>query len=591
MNKIQNQKNKHYMPGLDGLRAISVLAVIAYHLNLKWAQGGLLGVGIFFVISGYLITDQIINEWKGKQRFNLLNFWIRRFRRLLPAMLWMLFCVGTWLLIFDLDRLLSLKGHFVSALFYVNNWWLIFNKVSYFESFGPPSPIGHLWSLSIEEQFYFIWPLFLVIGLTIVKRRSYLIKWILIAAALSAISMGWIYEPGTDPSRVYYGTDTRAFGLLIGATLAFIWPSKQLKQRDQVPYQARLILDVIGVVSLLITLILMVCTNKFNESLYPWGFVFLSFITAILVAVLAHPASIIGTMLGCKPLRWIGVRSYSLYLWHFPIIILSNTTNKEFSITHITIQLVFSFILASLSYKYIEEPFRRRNSKENPRSKWRLRRYYMRAIYLASILYSLFFLIIFRVYITQIESKATANEEEILYVEEKIDTKEEKNVSKNFVYQDGAGITVIGDSVIVGVAPYLEELLPGILIDGKVSRQMSQVEEIIKQLQTEGRLGEKIIIELGTNGPFNSNQLRNLLSSLHDKQVFIVNTRVPKDWQDNVNKVISEVAIEFQNTIIIDWYAASEGKENYFYEDGVHLKPKGAEYYASIILEAVKENI
>ncbi|WP_375106389.1 hypothetical protein AB9L15_11000 [Lysinibacillus fusiformis] len=185
------------------------------------------------------------------------------------------------------------------------------------------------------------------------------------------------------------------------------------------------------------------------------------------------------------------------------------------------------------------------------------------------------------------EVKATHIEE----IHDKVEVEEKTEVSKNVNTQDVTGVTVIGDSVIVGVAPYLEELLPGILIDGKVSRQMSQVEEIIKQLQTEGRLGEKIIIELGTNGPFNSNQLRNLLSSLHDKQVFIVNTRVPKDWQDNVNKVISEVAIEFQNTTIIDWYAASEGKENYFYEDGVHLKPKGAEYYASIILEAVKENI
>ncbi|WP_430353573.1 SGNH/GDSL hydrolase family protein [Viridibacillus arvi] len=175
-------------------------------------------------------------------------------------------------------------------------------------------------------------------------------------------------------------------------------------------------------------------------------------------------------------------------------------------------------------------------------------------------------------------------------IHDKVEEKEKKEVSKNVDIQDVTGVTVIGDSVIVGVAPYLEELLPGILVDGKVGRQMIQAEETVKQLQTEGKLGGKIIIELGTNGLFNSNQLRNLLSLLSDKQIFIVNTRVPREWENTVNNTISEVAPEFKNTTIIDWYVASEGKENYFYQDGIHLKPEGAKFYASLILKAIKEN-
>lgn len=187
----------HYMPGLDGLRALSVIAVIAYHLDLKWAPGGLLGVGIFFVLSGYLITDQIILQWKrNNKKFNLKDFWLRRARRLLPAMFAMLAFVALWLILFDSSRLAALQGDFASAALYFNNWWFIFHNVSYFESFGPPSPIGHLWSLAIEEQFYFIWPIVLMIMLHIVPQRGKIFLLTLTGAAVSALAMALIYDPG-----------------------------------------------------------------------------------------------------------------------------------------------------------------------------------------------------------------------------------------------------------------------------------------------------------------------------------------------------------------------------------------------------------
>lgn len=591
MKQLPSQKGRRYMPGLDGLRALSVLAVIAYHLNIKWAQGGLLGVGIFFVISGYLITDQIIIEWRKQHRFNLLRFWKRRVRRLIPAMLWMLLCVGIWLVLFDPERLQSLQGAFLSSIFYVNNWWLIFHKVSYFESFGPASPIGHMWSLSIEEQFYLIWPLLLIIGLKMVQRGSELFILILIVATLSVFSMAWMYEPGTDPSRVYYGTETRAFGLLIGAALAIVWPSQWL--RDKVPIRARLMLDLIGGFSLLILIILIGYSNKFDDFLYPGGFVLLSVVTAILLAVLAHPASYIGKLMGCKPLHWIGVRSYSLYLWHFPVIILSNTSDVEnSSVKHLIIQLMVSFVLAAISYKYIEEPFRRGSFRKDKRGETRLsRRTYFRPLYLGIILSTVIFLIIFRWYValSEPDDQTPVADDSIHHIKVSRDKKDESKNLDNVATQVGKGITVIGDSVILDAAPYLEELLPGIVVNGKVGRQMIQAQEVIDQLQSEGKLGDKIIIELGTNGPFNSDKLRNLLESLNDsKEIFLVNTRVPRDWQDTVNKEIAAVANEFNHITVIDWYSASEGKNNYFYQDGVHLNSEGAKFYASILVEAVK---
>lgn len=349
---------RRYMPGIDGLRALSVIAVIAYHLDLNWAPGGLIGVGIFFVLSGYLITDQIIQRWKQDRRFDLKDFWIRRARRLLPAMFVMLFVTAMWLLLFDRSRLAALQGDFLSSTLYFNNWWLIFHDVSYFESFGPPSPIGHLWSLAIEEQFYFIWPLVIIVGLRLAPQRGKLIVMCLTGAFLSALAMALIYQPGVDPSRVYYGTDTRAFALLIGAALALAWPSQNLT--DKISRRSRYILDFSGAIGL-ITLILMIWrTNEYGQFLYYGGLVLVSILSAIVIAVLAHPASRLAKIMGCKPLRWIGVRSYSIYIWHYPVIILTNPTvdTGGFDGFRVLFQLGVSLLLASLSWKYIEEPIR-----------------------------------------------------------------------------------------------------------------------------------------------------------------------------------------------------------------------------------------
>lgn len=612
------------MPGLDGLRALSVLAVIAYHLNLKWAEGGLVGVGIFFVISGYLISDQLINQWETYRRLNLLDFWIHRARRLLPATIVMLLVVALWLLIIEPNRLYGLRGDFLSSLFYVNNWWLIFHNVSYFESFGPPSPIGHLWSLSIEEQFYILWPLVLVIGLKFSRRRGKLLTWILACAAVSALAMALIYVPGTDPSRVYYGTDTRVFALFIGAALAVVWPSQKLDYK--ISGMVRHGLDIAGGLGLILLIVLVNQVNEFDNSLYRGGFLVISIITAVVIAVIAHPASRLGWIMGCKPLRWIGKRSYSLYIWHYPVIILTNPDlNTDGSSTiRITFQLTVSFILAALSYKYVEEPFRRGSL----RAFWQNRNTKQQHVIRPRFLVALIALILIPIACTGYLSNAGSDTQAIESTgsqnvqQDQINSGTEKDPGDHSGIEDnvterpsvppiekepndtvegitdpeeiqaGKDITVIGDSVILDAAPFLIDSLPGIVIDGKVGRQMMQAQEVVDQLKAKGRLGKRIVIELGTNGSFNSKQLRKLLQSLSDaEQIIVVNTRVPRKWQDTVNSIISKVSSEFSNTTIVDWYTASEGKDGYFYHDGVHLKREGAKYYASILVKTlVKEN-
>lgn len=611
-----------YIPGLDGLRALAVLSVIAYHLKFNWASGGLLGVTIFFVLSGYLITNLLLIEWEQTRRIDLKNFWIRRARRLLPSMLTMLLIVTAWITLFDQAFLGKLKDDFLAALLYVSNWWYIFHDVSYFESMGVPSVLTHFWSLAIEEQFYVIWPLFIFLALSVKLKRKPLVIITMIIATASALAMGIMYEPGTDPSRVYYGTDTRAFSLLIGAILAFLWPSHKLSTK--VPKQLRLSMDLIGIISLITLLFMIHTSNQYSGFLYLGGMFFASILTALLVAVIVHPSSALSKWLSIKPLRWIGVRSYGIYLWHYPIILLTNplVDTEGPSITRIIFQLTLTFVIAGLSYKYIENPIRqgwiKRFIKRFSSGEWKMKNLSTSRWVALGCGIILVFISTIGLAATPVDQpyEETANgkntEKQSLEIVAENNKQDETDASINYhknikeppkekVIEDSKEpkkevtqpntdqvINVIGDSVVLDAAPYLQEKFPNIIVDAKIGRQMSKAEEVYNQFKQNGKAGNIIVIGLGSNGAFSSSQLDSLLNTIgNDKKIILINTRVPRPWQTVVNNALEEASSKNQNVSLVDWYSHSAGHNEYFAPDGVHLTKTGSQAYASLVEQTI----
>jgi peptidoglycan/LPS O-acetylase OafA/YrhL len=359
------KRNQRYMPGLDGLRAIAVLAVIVFHLGFDWAPGGMLGVGVFFTLSGYLITDILLAQLDGRGRIKLGQFWLARARRLLPALFVMLAVVVAWVTVFGPAQPDQFREGVVSAVFYVNNWQQIFADVSYFARFEAEGPLDHLWSLSVEEQFYILWPFLLLAGVKLVHERPLpsgvrpRLALLTIAGAIaSTILMAALYEPSFDPSRLYFGTDTRAGGLLFGAALAMVWPSRKLSRR--IAPQARNTLDALGVLGLAVIALMVWRTGELSPFLYRGGFMVLSLATVLVLMPLTHPACRLGVVLGAPPLRWVGVRSYGIYLWQTPIIVLTTPqgVQHEDDLLRSLLQIAAILAVAAFSWRFVEEPIR-----------------------------------------------------------------------------------------------------------------------------------------------------------------------------------------------------------------------------------------
>ncbi|GMA51201.1 acyltransferase [Alicyclobacillus contaminans] len=618
-------RQHRYIASLDGLRAIAVLAVIAYHLNLPFAPGGLLGVGVFFVLSGYLITDLLMAEWRNKRRIDLTGFWMRRARRLLPGMLAMLVLVIAWMTVWHRTQLPTVRSDAIAAALYVSNWWLIFHHVSYFQSFGMPSPLGHLWSLAVEEQFYLLWPFLLLLGLFVFRRRGRLAGATLVLALLSALWMAVLYQPGMDPSRVYYGTDTRAFALLIGAALAMVWPSDKLS--DRLPTGHRTVLDGIGCVGLAGIVFAMAGTSEYSPFLYDGGMVLVAVATALLIAAIVHPDSWLGRALGLGPLRWLGVRSYGIYLWHYPVIVLTSPVVNTGGIHpwRCAAQAAASILLAALSWRWLEDPIRRGEwAKRWPSRPSSSRRAKRRRPWLvtsgASVVMGLFCVGMVmptpksknvQPMAASATSGATpsspsnrptpsAQPSPRNLIPDAVDTTASNHgaspdasnppASSGVSRHTSSGnlrVSAVGDSIMVDVTPNLQKLVPGIVIDGKVGRQLYQAPPVLAQWRADGKLGNIVVIELGTNGPFSQQQMTSLLAEAGDANVILVNTRVPRPWQDVVNQALASVARKRPHTELVDWYRASAGHAEYFAPDGVHLTLAGARVYANLVATAI----
>lgn len=366
---LQNHKDNArlpYLPGLDGLRAIAVGAVLLYHADPQWLPGGYLGVEVFFVLSGYLITSLLIAEWRAQGSINLPAFWLRRARRLLPALFLLLASTLTFAVLFLPGEVAGLRGDALAAAGYSMNWYLVFGQKSYFELVGRPPMLQHLWSLAVEEQFYLVWPLLF----TVMARRWQLKRRMLAAIVAGAVAsaglMALLYQPDADPSRIYYGTDTRATGLLIGCALAVGWASLRPGRARPVSklrkYAAAFLPDIGGLAALILLGGLFVWLDENEPFLYQGGFVVTGLITlALIIACAGTPSRLTSRLLGWKPLRWLGMRSYGIYLWHWPVYAV---TRPQLdlpldSVPTLVLRLSATLLLAELSYRFVEMPVRR----------------------------------------------------------------------------------------------------------------------------------------------------------------------------------------------------------------------------------------
>ena len=360
-----------YAPGLDGVRALAVLAVFAYHVGVTGGgahilSGGFLGVDVFFVLSGYLITNLLMIEVQTTRRVSIRNFYVRRARRLLPAVIALLFAVAAIAVYWLPEQAARMRGDLVAALSYVTNWWLIASDSSYFGGGERPSLLTHLWSLAVEEQFYLIWPLVIIVLARLRPGRRTVLIGLGVAVVASTVAAALIYDPWTDPSRVYYGTDTRALAPLLGAALAFALRSWQA--RPSLPGRASRIWNAAGILALAGLGAVAVLLGDNDPALYRGGFLVIAILAAIVVTAAGHPATWLGRALGHQPLRWLGQRSYAFYLWHWPVCVLTRP-GSDVPVTgwaNTALRLAITLALAEISYWVVERPFRKPHGAPAP---------------------------------------------------------------------------------------------------------------------------------------------------------------------------------------------------------------------------------
>ena len=634
-----------YIPALDGLRTLAVVAVVLYHLNLTWAQGGLLGVTIFFVLSGYLITRLLINEIAKTGRIDLKSFWIRRIRRLFPAVVTVVVVTCALCTVFNHVMLTKMRPDILPSLLFFNNWWQILHNVSYFNALGDPSPLTHFWSLAIEEQFYLVWPPLLLAMVSMHMSKPNTRRVVLGLAVVSALAMMMLYSPTADPSRVYYGTDTRVFSLLLGAWMAFI-PDRDLAparlvhhlgldrlagagkrgkdsvgehgkdddsaaEAGQAPsgvptgfWSSPVSIDLLGIVGLVGLAAMVALTNGYTAFQYRGGTLLCSILTLMVIAACVQPQGMVARALAAKPLVWIGKRSYSIYLWHYPLLLLMNPV-ANISDTpwwHYILQVLLVVAVAECSYRFIETPFRKgafgrivsefRNGTTTP-ANW------MRAHIPVCATCGLVLVIALGGLIFVPETSALSGEgAEVLNKEAKntapTDQQAADDTDKdNDGFPDGSyDLLMIGDSVSLRAVDSFDGVFPHSHIDAEKGRQFDAGRATFEGYIQQNLAGKIVVFALGTNGLVTDDQIDAIMADAGDKRIVVfVNTRSPQPWVGSTNQAIANAATRYKNARIIDWYGYSANRNDLFDGDGTHLSTTGVTEYLNLIHDAVKKDL
>ncbi|WP_114166905.1 acyltransferase family protein [Exiguobacterium sp. TNDT2] len=573
-----------YMPGLDGLRTFAVFVVILFHLNTPYISAGFLGVDVFFVLSGYLITGILLREHSIRGRIDLTRFYIARFRRLLPALVFMLSVVMAYVTLFERELLDTVWQDTLAALTYVNNWWYIFHDVSYFERFGKPSPLQNLWSLSIEEQFYLVWPLLLLLGLTMKKRFLQFSGIVLLA---SCVWMAIRFTPGVDPSRVYYGTDTCLFALLIGALLAFGWRPEAFKR--EIPILGLRILNIGGTLAFLTLITIMMTAKAYDAFLYYGGFLLVAVASGILIAATAHPATVWSRLFGSKRLRLIGTRTYGIYLWHYPVIILTTPLEQIGSFNGLLAlgQVALTLVIAETSYRYIETPIRRDGFRVTLRRLMPTRR--TQPARLAAVTMATALSLVLIGNLTILAFTETTEPTAIPVVQApQPNNQKPAEVTPERPVESCPPALAIGDSVLLGLNEYLGTAFPNMKIDAELGRQVSDAQDVATTYRDYDAPGHVVFFHLGTNGAFKMEQLDSLIAMFESADhVYVINTRVPRPWEREVNEKLKRASELHDDVTLIDWHKASSGHADYFESDGVHLNIDGAEAFGNLLSEEI----
>ena len=617
---MSNNKSK-YLPSIDSLRALAVLAVIIYHVDVNYLPGGFLGVDLFFVLSGYLISSLIIKEYRKTGSLNLYNFYIRRARRLLPAVYFMI-TVGLVVMVLFNEVLLR-KSH-LDAIFgyiYSSNWWYIFHKLDYFDSFGAQSPFKHLWSLAIEEQFYMIFPLlFLLVNrkkkskdgtYKLNKNFLYVVLGLILVSLIAHILLFDI----NNISRIYFGTDTRAFSLLVGVVGAILYPMERLHAK--VTPQQNMLYSVVSLVSIATLITVMIYTSEYNTLLYRGGFLLVAILGLIVIISSGKQHTLMSRLLSFKPVVFIGKISYSLYLWHFPVLVLTTPVSEigNPNIIFVILRVILTFILATASYVFVETPIRKlgfknyiniifKKLKKRPR---RSRKVYAGVVGLVSIL---FLMGIFGKSVpfisTAFVKEMEANKEtQFVNNGNNKDNNQEKSSDSNKDNKDNkdnkedkknsdkkySSVLVMGDSLTVDIGEKFQELYPGAVIDGKIGRQLYVAVEEAKSYSKYNNENSAIIFQLGTNGPFTESQIEELVKEFDKADIYFVNIKVPRAWEKTVNTALKEIQEKHSNVKLIDWYSVANSTKDLFEPDRVHLNQAGIAEMVTLIEKNLKRPV